>query len=203
MFGGFSVFFSHDGISEPQPHVDIVLGASYNCGWLHQRRGVAIKYLRDHIMPKVKYLRHKCSILFELRLWRLWKRRWGCHKVPARAALLITRRGRPQKPEQRRLSPRHHPISPSPVSAQTVLSKSKSKDTKCKMKLSSALGFALVLAIILVILTPEVNICLRKEFASGKKSEWQQFKPPITLLLVHIVFNWNQMSKKAWRLLIQ
>ena len=93
------------------------------------------------------------------------------HKVPARAALLITRRGRPQKPEQRRLSPRHHPIPSSPVSAQTVLSKSKSKDTKSKMKLSSALGFALVLAIILVILTPEVNICLRKEFASGKKSE--------------------------------
>ena len=91
------------------------------------------------------------------------------HKVPAKAALLITRRGRPQKPEQRRLSPRHHPISPSPVSAQTVLSKSKIKDTKSKMKLSSALGFALVLAIILVILTPEVNICLRKEFASGKK----------------------------------
>ena len=91
------------------------------------------------------------------------------HKVPARAALLITRRGRPQKPEQRRLSPRHHPIPSSPVSAQTVLSKS--KDTKSKMKLSSALGFALVLAIILVILTPEVNICLRKEFAGGKKSE--------------------------------
>merc|ERR1711988_1983462 len=59
--------------------------------------------------------------------------------------------------EQRRLSPRHHPIPASPYSAQTVLSKSKSKDTKSKMKLSSALGFALVLAIILVILTPEAK----------------------------------------------
>ena len=97
------------------------------------------------------------------------------HKVPARAALLITRRGRPQKPEQRRLSPRHHPIPSSPVSAQTVLSKSKSKDTKSKMKLSSALGFALVLAIILVILTPEVNMS-EEGINKQKKSETQQFK---------------------------
>merc|ERR1712147_14038 len=43
------------------------------------------------------------------------------------------------------------------VSAQIVLSKSKSKDNKSKMNLSSALGFALLFAIILVILTPEAE----------------------------------------------